>query len=292
MSLEETFTPDMTNTDAKAWIGRTEERTGCLTAELAGMLSGALGHPAAPVPSTKTGAALPALWHWAAFPEFVPLADLATDGHPKLGRFLPPLPYSRRMWAGGQLVFHGTFHIGETLTKRSEILAVDEKQGTTGPMVLVKVGHLIKGTDGGRIEEKQDIVYLDIPDAFRPPRKLPVPDAPEFDETVSVNEARLFRYSAATYNAHRIHYDLPYAREVEKYPALVVHGPMQASLLMEAGLRHAGGTPARFRFRGVHPMFNDQDMRLIGVRGPGGALELCTATPSGHQCLQARLELA
>jgi len=282
----------MTNPEAKDWIGRTEERTGCLTAELAGMLSGALGHQAAPDRPVAPGAAMPYLWHWAAFPEFVPLADLAVDGHPKLGNFLPPLPYSRRMWAGGRLVFGGGFRIGETLTRGSEILAVDEKQGATGPMVFVRVGHEITGEHGGRIAEEQDIVYLDIPDAFRAPKAIPLPDAPDFDETVAMNEARLFRYSAATFNAHRIHYDLPYAREVEKYPALVVHGPMQATLLIGAGLRHAGGAPARFRFRGVHPMFHDEDMRLIGTRVEDGALVLCTGTPSGHQCLQARLELA
>jgi len=282
----------MRDVDAKDWIGRTEQRTGCLTAELAGMLSGALGHPGAPDPSVEAGAPMPALWHWAAFPEFAPLVDLAADGHPKLGRFLPPLPYSRRMWAGGRLEFHGGFRIGETLSRRSEILAVDEKQGATGPMVFVRVGHVIEGARGGRIEEEQDIVYLDIPDIFRPPKKIAVPDAPDFDETVPVNEARLFRYSAATYNAHRIHYDLPYAREVERYPALVVHGPMQATLLMEAGLRHSGGRLARFRFRGVHPMFHDEDMRLLGVRAGTGAVELSTGTPSGHQCLQARLEIS
>ncbi|MCO8146607.1 MaoC family dehydratase N-terminal domain-containing protein [Rhodovulum tesquicola] len=274
------------------WIGRTETRTGCLTVDLAGMLAGALGHAAAPVPDLAPGAPMPPLWHWAAFPEFVPLSELGSDGHPRLGGFLPPLPYSRRMWAGGRLRFEGRFAIGEALHKRSEILAVDEKQGATGPMVFVRVGHRIEGAAGGVIEEEQDIVYLDIPETFTPPRKLPLPEAPAFDECVVVNEARLFRYSAATYNAHRIHYDLPYAREVEKYPSLVVHGPMQASLVMEAGLRHVGGAPRAFRFRGVHPMFADEDMRLIGTRTEDGAVELCTGTPSGHQCLQARLEVA
>lgn len=292
MSRRETFAAEMTGAQAEDWIGRTEERSGCLTHELAGMLAGALGHPGAPAPGIADGDPLPPLWHWAAFPDFVPLADLGTDGHPRLGRFLPPLSYSRRMWAGGRLVFHGGFRIGETLSKRSEILAVDEKQGATGPMVFVRVGHEITGTAGGRIEEEQDIVYLDIPDRFRAPKSVPLPKAPGFAETVPVNEARLFRYSAATYNAHRIHYDLPYAREVEKYPALVVHGPMQASLLMEAGLRHSGGRPARFRFRGVHPMFHDQDMVLMGTRDGDGAFDLCTGTPSGHQCLQARLDIA
>lgn len=280
----------MDEATAKDWIGRTEERDGCLTRELAGMLSGALGHAAAPAPPIGDGDPMPPLWHWAAFPEFVPLAELGTDGHPRLGRFLPPLPHARRMWAGGRLAFEGGFRIGERLSRRSEIRAVDAKAGATGPMVFVRVGHEIQGAQGGRIEEEQDIVYLDIPETFRPPKALPVPETPGFDESVAVTEARLFRYSAATYNAHRIHYDLAYSRAVEKYPGLVVHGPMQATLLMEAGLRHSGAAPRRFRFRGVHPMFADQDMRLIGARGDDGAWELCTGTPSGHQCLQARLE--
>ncbi len=274
------------------WIGRTEERTGRLTRELAGMLAGALSHPSLPEPDIDEGAPMPTLWHWAAFPEFVPLADLGTDGHPRLGRFLPPLAFSRRMWAGGRLEFSGGLRIGETLTRRSEILAVDEKEGATGPMVFVRVGHVTTGAEGGRIDEEQDIVYLDIPETFRPPKKLPLPEIPAFRESVPVNAARLFRYSAATYNAHRIHYDLPYAREVEKYPALVVHGPMQATLVMEAGLRHVGGSPRRFRFRGVHPMFHDEDMLLLGTEAGDGAWELCTGSPSGYQCLQARLEVS
>jgi 3-methylfumaryl-CoA hydratase len=284
---------------AEDWVGRTEVRTGRLTTELAGMLAGALGHAAAPAPDLSAGAPMPALWHWAAFPEVVPLSDLGEDGHPRLGRFLPPLAFSRRMWAGGRLAFSGRLSLEETLTRRSEILGVEQKAGATGPMVFVRVGHQVTGAGGGGIEEEQDIVYLDIPETFRPPRKLPMPAAPAFAETVPVGAARLFRYSAATYNAHRIHYDLPYAREVEKYPALVVHGPMQATLVIEAALRHAGGAPARFAFRGVHPMFHDADMVLAGIRAAGGAWDLCTGTPGGssgdpaggHQCLQARLEL-
>lgn len=292
MSRMESAPPATADASTGSWIGRTEERTGRLTREVAGMLAGALGHALSPDPEIEEGAPMPTLWHWAAFPEFVSLADLGTDGHPRLGRFLPPLAFSRRMWAGGRLSFAGSFLIGEALTRRSEILAVDEKEGATGPMVFVRVGHVITGDGGGRVEEEQDIVYLDIPETFRPPKKMPLPDAPAFAETVPINSARLFRYSAATYNAHRIHYDLPYAREVEKYPALVVHGPMQATLVMEAGLRHAGGTPERFRFRGVHPMFHDEDMVLLGTHAGDGGWDLCTASPSGHQGLQARLDVS
>jgi 3-methylfumaryl-CoA hydratase len=275
--------------EAQAWVGRSETREGALTPELAGMLMGALGHPAAAQPATHTGAPMPLLWHWAAFPEFVPIMGLATDGHPKLGGFLPPLPFNRRMWAGGRLTFRGGFAIGERITKRSEILSVEFKSGTTGDMAFVRVGHDLRGEGGGAIREEQDIVYLPIPDAFRAPRAIPAPTAPLFDETVEVGPVRLFRYSAATYNAHRIHYDRDYAREVEKYPGLVVHGPMQATLLMEAAIRHTGRAPARFSFRGVHPMF-DGHLRLQAEQAEPRTLTLCTVAPEGHQGLQARFE--
>lgn len=281
--------PDLAEPGARGWVGRAETREGALAPQVAGMLGAALGHPAAAVPAPEEGAPMPPLWHWAAFPDFVPMEGLGTDGHPKLGGFLPPLPFSRRMWAGGKLSFLGTLAIGEALTRRSEILSIAEKQGATGPMVFVKLGHEVTGA-AGRVSEEQDIVYLDIPPEFRAPKAIPAPEAPGFDETVAISEARLFRYSAATFNAHRIHYDLPYAREVEKYPALVVHGPMQASLLIEAAMRHSGASPLRFRFRGVHPMFHTDDLRLVGTRD-GAAFDLCTVA-HGHQGLQARMEWA
>ena len=274
---------------AQAWVGRVETRTGAVTPDLAGMVMGALGHEAAPQPAIHTGAPLPLLWHWVAFPEFVPIAGIATDGHPKLGGFLPPLPFNRRMWAGGKLSFKGRFAVGETLTKRSEILSVDFKTGSTGDMAFVRVGHDLRGEGGGAIREEQDIVYLPIPDSVRAPRAIPAPEAPLFNERVAVGPVRLFRYSAATYNAHRIHYDRDYARETEKYPGLVVHGPMQATLLMEAAQRHTEQTPRRFSFRGVHPMF-DGHLDLQAKQDGPTALKLCTVAPEGHQGLQARFE--
>ncbi len=258
-----------------------------LTSVLAGMMGAALGHKASGSMPQEYGAPLPPLWHWAAFPDFAPHADLGRDGHPKLGGFLPQIKLERRMWAGGRLTFKGSFHIGEPLERRSEILGVEEKNG--GQMIFVTVGHKTIGRMGGMIEEEQDIVYIAMPEEFRPPKKLPAPDSPTFEETVNVDETRLFRYSAATFNAHRIHYDMPYARNVEKYPGLVVHGPMQATLLMEAAMRHTGRMPARFRFRGVHPMFHTHGLRLLGVLGPN-AMALCTTADREHQGLQARVE--
>ncbi|MEM7497736.1 MAG: MaoC family dehydratase N-terminal domain-containing protein [Pseudomonadota bacterium] len=267
-------------------VGRMVERRGALEPALAGMLAAALDHPAAPMPSVDDGAPMPPLWHWAAFPEFVPMDEIGHDGHPKLGRFLPALPLERRMWAGGRLCFEGVLRIGEPLHRRSEILAVDVKEGAGGAMVFVRVGHRIEGA-AGAIEEEQDIVYLPMPDRFRPPKPTPAPKGTAFGETVAMDTVRLFRFSAATYNAHRIHYDLPYATEVERYPALVVHGPMQAALLIEAACRHTGRLPRRFIFRGVHPMFHDHALRLVGeTAAEGDEAKLCTAAPlaAGGHC--------
>ncbi|WP_420349562.1 FAS1-like dehydratase domain-containing protein [Pelagibius sp.] len=291
MSEAAALRPDAITQDAQAWVGRREERRGALTPELAGMLGAAVGHPTSAPVEIRPGSAMPWLWHWAAFPDFVPLAELGRDGHPALGKFLPPLGFSRRMWAAGRLTFSGDLRIAEPLHRQSEILSVTEKAGAAGPMVFVRVGHVIEGEHGGRIEETQDIVYLNIPDRFRPPKAVPLPEDTVFDETVAINEARLFRYSAATANAHRIHYDLPYARDVEKYPALVVHGPLQATLLIEAACRHTAMRPAGFAFRGVHPMFNDGPLRLLGSRLPGErAIALCAGAAAGHQGLQAKME--
>jgi len=272
------------------WQGRSETRQGAVTGVLAGMLAGALDHPAVAPPPRAEGDPLPALWHWVAFPEFARMSGLGADGHPALGGFMPPVPFPRRMWAGGRLAFSGRLHLGEPLERRSEIASIEEKSGATGPMVFVRVAHRIRGAGGGEVEETQDVVYLPMPESFTPPKAVPPPGAPAFEEVIETGVIRLFRFSAATYNAHRIHYDLPYAREVEKYPALVVHGPMQAMLLMEAATRHAGREPATFRFRGVHPMFHDHDLALIGCPAEeGDGMALCTAKPGSHRGLTAEI---
>jgi 3-methylfumaryl-CoA hydratase len=235
---------------------------------------------------------MPFLWHWAAFPEFTPLAGRGRDGHAKTGGFLPPLPFQRRMWAGGKLEFDGVLRIAEPVWRRSTIAAISQKEGASGPMAFVTVTHEIEGRDSGaRISERQDIVYLDIPETFSPPTRKPVPETLAWDETVLMNEVRLFQYSAATYNGHRIHYDLPYAQSVEKYPALVVHGPMQATLALDAAIRHTGHKPASFSYRGLHPMFHDQNLRLIGfATDTPGETGLASASPEGHLGLTAKME--
>ena len=273
----------MTDMAVSDWVGREETIQTRVTDHLAAMLAATL----APQEDTRDGAAMPLLWHWAAFPALAPMDQLGDDGHPRRGGFLPPVALPRRMWASGALTFHKRLHVGERITRHSTIREVSEKTGGTGRLVFVTVDHDLHGEDGKAITERQDIVYMPMPNVFSPPKARPVPDAPLLDETVPVSEALLFRYSACTFNAHRIHIDLDYTREVEKYPNLVVHGPLQATHLAALATRWKGQAPDAFEFRGVHPMFHDADMRLVATEDDN-ALRLCTARGTEHQCLQAK----
>jgi len=269
-----------------AWAGRSQVREGGITAALAAQLHATLGVTGQPAPGP--GEDMPALWHWCAFNPTEPLAELARDGHPVLGDFLPPVRLSRRMWASGQLRLGAPLRVGEALRQRSHLAKIEEKQGRAGPMVLVTVEHQVFGERGLAIEEVQNIVYLDIPETFSPPAKQPMPKAAALHEVRPLSEALLFRYSALTFNAHRIHYDLPYCSEVEHYPGLVVHGPLQATWLMQAACRARGRRPAFFDFRAVHPMLltGSREAEIMAVEEEGGALRLMSGQ-EGHQCMQA-----
>jgi 3-methylfumaryl-CoA hydratase len=274
------------------WIGRVEEAEDSVPLHQARALAATLDYGAATraAMGLSEGGPLPALWHWIAFLPDAPMAGLDTDGHPRRGGFLPPIPLERRMWAGGRLTFHGEMRIGETLHRRSEILKVSEKSGSTGRMVFVTVGHRLSTPRGLAVEEEQDIVYVAMPERFVPPPPVAAPATFDWTESAAMDTVRLFRFSAVTFNAHRIHFDLPYATEVEKYPGLVVHGPLQAIMLMEAARRHRGGArPAGYRFRGVRPLFHFDALRLIGGAVADGGQDLCTATGEDVVCMQARV---
>lgn len=274
----------MDQVNLTAWEGRTQTRTGGVSEQLAAQLHATLGN--ARVAAPKLGEALPALWHWCAFPMSTHMSELSKDGHPGLGGFLPPVLLERRMWAGGSLRFGAPLRVGERLESRSCIRAVTEKVGANGPMVFVTVDHAIYGENGLSISERQDIVYLEIPKDFTPPRKRDMPHDPIMSRTQDVPETLLFRYSALTFNAHRIHYDLPYAKDVEHYPGLVVHGPLQATLLMQAAVEQRGSTPEQFDFRGVHPAFAGTPLHIMARDEEDGELSLVTGTDT-HQCMQA-----
>lgn len=217
------------------------------------------------------------------------MAGLGSDGHPARGGFLPPVPLERRMWAGGRVEFLAPLTIGEPITRHSEILKVTEKTGNTGQMVFVTLRHTLSGAAGLAIREEQDIVYVAMPDRYTPPPPVPAPE-PEWSDPVTADTVRLFRFSAVTFNAHRIHFDLPYATEVEKYPGLVVHGPLQAMLLMQAALAHrTGAAPRDFRFRGLRPAFHSDSLCVQGQTEAAGRQGLCTVNGDGLICCQAEI---
>ena len=268
-------------TDFTQWIGRTQQDHAVFDESAAVRHAATVGFDAG-----RAGAVMPLLSHWCAFTPNVDTTELSNDGHPKLGGFLPPVHLERRMWAGGTLTFHAPLHIGARLTRHSEIKSITEKEGANGPMLFVSLAHAIFEDDRLCVEETQDIVYLNIPQVFVPPKPKPVPSTPDMIEAVAVTEPLLFRFSAITFNAHRIHYDLPYAKSVEKYPGLVVHGPLQAMLLLRAAIRHSGRDVRQFQFRGIHPMFHFDDMHLFGETTEDG-MKLCTGLVDGHQGMQA-----
>ena len=270
----------MDKLNVEAWVGRQTLSEGSVSVQQVTQIQATLGIETA----LGDGDALPPLWHWYAFPTSADMSALGPDGHVRRSDLLPPVHLNRRMWAGGSLTFHSSLRVGETIERRSSVRSVKEKMGATGPMVFVSLDHELYTPRGLAVQERQDIVYLDIPNTYTPPEKRAMPVAPH--ETIDTPETLLFRYSAVTFNAHRIHYDLPYTRDVEKYPNLVVHGPLQASLLMQAATRHKGRRPLFFDFRGVHPMFAGTPCD-IAMQEDDEGLQLWTAQ-DGHQCMQAR----
>ena len=274
----------MDQINLSAWINRSEISTGGLSVMAAQTAHAVLGQSGTQAPCD--GDPLPALWHWFGFPPTASMVHLGDDGHPKLGGFMPPVRLNRRMWAGGALEFIAPLHVGEHLTRETRIANIVEKSGAAGEMVFVTLEHGISGEDGLALREQQDIVYLQIPDSFRAPKAIPVPQD-DLREAFSVTTPLLFRYSAITFNAHRIHYDLPYTQEVEHYPDLVVHGPLQANLLMDMATRHRGRAPSMFSFRGVHPVFASDAVELSATKTSDAEWSLCTIAGGSHQGMQA-----
>ena len=225
-----------------------------------------------------------------AVPDWVPQGQLGPDGHPKRGGFLPPVhDLPRRMWAGGRLRFLAPLHAGDAVRRTSTILSVNEKQGGSGRLVFVTVGHVIEGPGGTAIEEQHDIVYRGAEGAATKPT-APAPPAPAgaLRGMVHPDSVLLFRYSALTGNGHRIHYDLDYVRGVEGYPGLVVHGPLQATWL--AGLL-AGRDVASFGFRGLRPAFHGSAL-ATEAWPDSGTWRLRTLDADGCACMSAEATLA
>jgi 3-methylfumaryl-CoA hydratase len=261
------------------WIGRTETRTDIVTAAPVAALAATLdiGQP---------GDALPPLWHWLYFLPFDRQSDLGPDGHAKRGGFLPPVDLPRRMWAGGRIDFHCPLRIGDNITRVSRIADVKVKEGRSGPLVFVLVRHEINNPEGLALTEEHDIVYRGHSSAAAAPPSAPT-DA-EWERIVHPDDVLLFRYSALTFNGHRIHYDRRYATEVEGYPGLVVHGPLLATLLVDlVRANMPAATVTRFEFRAVSPIFDTADFFVAGRRKDEHTIDLWAKNAAGALAMTA-----
>lgn len=265
----------------QGWIGREERTSDVLTPELAKRFLATVGEAG----DTSVGAVAPALIHWCLAQPTVARDELGVDGHPKKGGFLPPVDLPRRMWAGGKLEILAPFHIGDTVERLSRISDVKEKTGRTGRLCFVTVTHELRVEDAPVLREVHDIVYREAATGKSVPSGEQAPRGDANAELV-VDPTLLFRYSALTFNGHRIHYDRPYATEVEHYAGLVVHGPLQATLLYNFAATQRGTRPSGFRFRGVSPLCQGP-MLLNAAPANDGALSLWTAAPDGPIAMQA-----
>ncbi|MGF6468922.1 FAS1-like dehydratase domain-containing protein [Paraburkholderia youngii] len=250
---------------------------------------------AATLDREESGDTVPPLWHWLYFLPVAPLSEVGPDGHPKRGGFLPPVPLPRRMWAGGRLTFHAPLKIGEHARRTSTIASIEDKTGRSGRLVFVTVQHTIEVDGELKLAEEHDIVYRDAPqEGARLQQPAPAPEGETWRRTIDADAVMLFRYSALTFNGHRIHYDHPYVTQVEGYPGLVVHGPLIATLLVDLVRRELPqATLQSFAFRALRPTFADQPFTVCGKPAADGkTIDLWAKDHEGYLTMRATAALA
>ncbi|KGC06504.1 MULTISPECIES: FAS1-like dehydratase domain-containing protein [Burkholderia] len=276
-----------TSASLDAWLGKTETLGDDVTAFPLNALAATLDRP-------SPGDVVPPMWHWLYFLPIAPLAEVGPDGHPKRGGFLPPVPLPRRMWAGGRLTFHAPLRAGQRATRESTIANIEDKTGRSGRLVFVTVQHRIESGGALCVEEEHDIVYRDAPHASAPaPKPVAPPVGETWSRTVTADAVMLFRYSALTFNGHRIHYDRRYVTQEEGYPGLVVQGPLIATLLVDLVHRERPDAMlASFAFRAVRPTFDSEPFALCGKPSDDGrTIELWAKDRDGWLAMQATATL-
>jgi 3-methylfumaryl-CoA hydratase len=269
----------------RQWIGRTNEVSDTVTAQLVKGLRATLFQE---IGAPKTGDAAPFTTHWCLGQAVYPMSELGPDGHPTRGGFLPPVPLPRRMWAGGELEFLDTLRVGDVAKRTSRIADVTMKTGSTGVLCFVSVAHEVTTPRGVAIRERQDIVYRDVsttPQAASAKPAAPPPVAQHRETHVS-DPVLLFRYSALTFNGHRIHYDRDYVTKVEGYPGLIFHGPLQATFIVELAAKlHGGQPPKKLSYRGLQPLFEGSEFS-INANTPDNGTELWIANAAGQPTMK------
>ncbi len=274
------------------FIGRTQTMHDVVTATPYAALAATLDRPCARPPA---GTPLPPLWHWLYFLPLAPQSMLGPDGHPQRGGFLPPIPLPRRMWAGSAFAFHAPIVVGDALVRTSTIERITRKHGRSGELAFVRVRHEIRRERDAvpAITEFHDIVYRAAATPGESPAPCePAPAASAFARTWLPDPVLLFRYSALTFNGHRIHYDRRYVTEEEGYPGLVVHGPLLATLLLELLRdRMPDAVVARYEFRALRPLFDGTPFDVCGRPQADGTVDLWTRDAAGAMTMTATATL-
>ncbi len=267
---------------AQSWIGRTQEQDDEITRPALRRIAALLDR----ADEFSLGQPIPPHWYTMFFPEIVPQSQIGEDGHPRRGDFLPPIALPRRMFAGRRMRFIGPLRVGDVATKISEIVAITPKRGRSGEMVFVTIRHTVAVGGVTVITDEQDVVYRE---AAVPGAPLPEPtSAPKdaaWSEIVMPSTVLLFRYSAVTYNGHRIHYDGDYVRGAEGYPGLVVNGGLTLLLLLEAAIRNVGRMPRGVAVRNIRPLYCGDAVTLAGSETAAWA-----ADGGGALAVSAQLE--
>jgi 3-methylfumaryl-CoA hydratase len=275
------------------WIGRTQERQDRIEVGAVRRLLATFDDAASQL---GEGDPLPPMWHWLGFLPQTPQAEIGPDGHPAsdAGELRPAMGLPRRMYAGGSYLCHTPLPIGRPLRRLSTLTDIVEKTGKSGRLVFLTLRHQFFSSDTLCVEEVQNAVYREAgPKTPAPVAINPLPPLPAnaWVRTIAPDPVLLFRYSALTFNAHRIHYDRPYATQVEGYPGLIVHGPLIAMLLLELVRRHSSRPVRRFQFRAQAPLFDTAPFRIIGIPTADGAVALHAERVDGAVAMAAEAKL-
>ncbi len=275
------------------WVGRTETQDDLVTPAPLRALSATLDRDDA---APRAGTPLPALWHWLFFLPMHRASDIGPDGHARRGGFLPPVPLPRRMWAGGRLAWDtdNPLRVGDPVHRTSRIQSVTHKSGRSGDLLFVTVRHEISTRRGLSLSEEHDIVYRSAPQPGEAaPEPVRAPPAAAWHRELIPDDVLLFRYSALTFNGHRIHYDRRYVTEVEGYPGLVVHGPLIATLLADLVARERPQSRMRhFEFKALRPSFDERPLQVHGAPSADGRrVSLWAQDHEGWMTMQASAQL-
>ena len=271
-----------TMTDFKDWLGRSETKTAVINARQAELMAATFD-----MDIPKEGMPLPACWHWAWFNDAKPHSELGRDGHPKRGgnALLPPITLPRRMWAGGNIEFLKPIIVGKEITKKSTIEKIAEKSGTTGALCIVAILHELSDGNELCIKEQQNLVFREDPKSTSLKNTPPTPpEGAQLSKEITPDPVTMFRYSALTFNGHRIHYDVDYARDVEGYDGLVFHAPLTATLLLGLAKKIAGTEIPNFKYRATAPLFGHQAFSIHGKKEDGKII-VWAKTPDGNQAM-------